>query len=66
MFGIVSEQVFGGGSQGLTYTFLVMLIPLLIAAALGVIALRTYPVDVATASASIDRAGTDPRTDSGK
>lgn len=66
MFGIISEQAFGGGSQGLTYTFLLMLIPLLIAAALGMIALRTYPVDVATASASIDRAGAHPRTDTGK
>lgn len=50
----------GGGSgaqpqnvTGLEYTFLVFLAPLLMAGLLGLIALRTYPRDVATAAASV-------------
>lgn len=42
-----------GGASGLEYTFLVCLIPLLIAGFLSLAALRTYPRDVATASASV-------------
>jgi hypothetical protein len=69
LFGYVSQYVFGGpgssassgsggGGQagnvtGLEYTFLVFLIPLLIAGLLSLAALRTYPRDVATASASV-------------
>jgi sugar phosphate permease len=53
-FGIVSGQVFGGpGQTGLEYTFLLGLVPLLVAAVLLLPALRTYPRDVATASASV-------------
>ena len=68
LFGYVSQHVFGGpagsatGSQGgtqaagsaagLEYTFLVFLIPLLLAGLLALTALRTYPRDVATAAAS--------------
>lgn len=54
-FGFVSQHVFGGGGGGLTDTLLLMLTALLGAAALGVVGLRTYPADVATAAASIDR-----------
>jgi predicted MFS family arabinose efflux permease len=68
LFGYVSQYIFGGpGSSagsgsgggkagnvtGLEYTFLVFLIPLLIAGLLSLAALRTYPRDVATASASV-------------
>lgn len=47
----------GGGSPGnatgLEYTFLIFLIPVVIAGFLALLALRTYPRDVATASASV-------------
>jgi hypothetical protein len=48
----------GGGTRaanvtGLEYTLLLFLIPLLIAGLLALAALRTYPRDVATATASI-------------
>ena len=74
LFGYVSQYVFGGpGSAaatgsgrgapaaqatGLEYTFLVFLVPLLIAGVLALAGLRTYPRDVATAAESaraIDR-----------
>lgn len=42
-----------GNATGLEYTFLVFLVPLLIAGLLALAALRTYPRDVATATASI-------------
>ncbi len=51
-----------GNPTGLEYTFLVFLIPLVAAGLLALAALRTYPRDVATASASvraIDDAGQD-------
>jgi len=65
IFGYVSQYVFGGpgsanangaargNGDGLAYTFLVMLIPLIIAGLLALFSLRTYPRDVATATASI-------------
>jgi predicted MFS family arabinose efflux permease len=52
LFGLCSDRVFGGGRGGLQWTFTIMLVAL---AASGVIllrALRTYPQDVANASAS--------------
>jgi predicted MFS family arabinose efflux permease len=48
-----------GNAAGLEYAFLVFLIPLVIAGLLSLAALRTYPRDVATASASV-RAIDDP------
>lgn len=42
-----------GNVTGLEYTFLIFLIPLIIAGLLSLAALRTYPRDVATASASV-------------
>jgi hypothetical protein len=51
-----------GNATGLEYTFLVFLVPLMIAGLLSLAGLRTYPRDVATASASvlaIDDAGQD-------
>jgi predicted MFS family arabinose efflux permease len=52
LFGAISDYVFGGGHSGLKWTFLVMLVPLAVSAFLLFKALRTYPGDVATASAS--------------
>ena len=40
------------GVIGMRGTFLVMLVPLLAGGALGLVALRTYPGDVATAAAN--------------
>ncbi len=55
LFGLLSDRVFGGGPDGLMYTFLLMLIPLLIAGTLAVPAARSYPRDVATADASFQK-----------
>lgn len=51
LFGALSEWL-GGGQKGLMWTFLIMLIPMLIASLLGVKARKTYLRDVATAAAS--------------
>ncbi|HJT04897.1 MAG TPA: MFS transporter [Pseudonocardiaceae bacterium] len=55
LFGWVSERVFGGGRQGLEYTFLVFLVVLIVAAVLSLSAMRSYPRDVATAAESYRR-----------
>jgi len=52
LFGAVSDYVFGGGRSGLQWTFALMLLPLAASAYFLFKALRTYPRDVATASAS--------------
>jgi MFS family permease len=52
LFGIVSEWL-GGGAGGLEWTYLLMLIPVLIAASLAIPARLTYPRDVATAGQSV-------------
>jgi MFS family permease len=52
LFGAVSDYVFGGGRFGLQWTFVLMLIPLGVSAWLLFKALRTYPVDVASAAAT--------------
>lgn len=54
LFGYVSAHVFSGGPSGagLEYTLLVFLVALLAAGLLGLVAMRTYPQDVATAEAS--------------
>jgi len=52
LFGAISDYVFGGGHSGLKWTFLVMLVPLAVSAFLLFKALRTYPGDVAAASAT--------------
>ncbi|HKJ88946.1 MAG TPA: hypothetical protein VKA48_10605, partial [Gammaproteobacteria bacterium] len=54
LFGLIANRGFGGGEEGLKWTFLVMLIPLAIASSLSLPARRSYPRDVATASASVD------------
>ncbi len=50
MFGWVSGLI--GGSRGLDWTFMIMLIPVIAASALAIPARRSYPADVATADAS--------------
>ena len=68
-FGYVSQYVFGGpgssaaragsgvgtaaNATGLEYTLLLFLIPLIVAGLLALLALRTYPRDVATAAALV-------------
>jgi MFS family permease len=52
LFGAASDHVFGGGRSGLQWTFVVMLVPLAASAYLLFRARRTYPRDVATASAA--------------
>ncbi|WP_164992443.1 MFS transporter [Streptomyces sp. L2] len=51
LFGWVSAHVFDG-PEALQYTLLLFLLPLVGAGALGLVAMRTYPRDVATADAS--------------
>jgi predicted MFS family arabinose efflux permease len=52
LFGVMSD-VFGGGANGLEWTFLIMLIPVIVASAFAIPASRTYPRDVASADASM-------------
>ena len=52
LFGAVSDYVFGGGWTGLRWTFVVMLAPLAVSAALLYEARKTYAADVATAAAA--------------
>jgi len=56
LFGAVSDYVFGGGHNGLKWTFAVMLLPLAASAYFLFRGLRTYPRDVATAAAASDEA----------
>ncbi|HJU19824.1 MAG TPA: MFS transporter [Stellaceae bacterium] len=56
LFGAVSGWL-GGGQKGLMWTFLLMLIPMLMASALVFPARKTYPRDVATAAASVEAIG---------
>ncbi len=51
LFGAVADYVFGGGTPGLRWTFVVMLLPLAAAAVFLYGARRLYPLDVATAGA---------------
>lgn len=52
IFGWLSV-VLAPGNTGLEWTFLIMLIPVLVASSLAIPAMRTYPRDVATADASV-------------
>jgi len=52
LFGAVSDHIFGGGRSGLQWTFVLMLLPLAASAYFLFKALRTYPRDVASASAA--------------
>jgi len=53
LFGAVSQYVFGGGTSGLRWTFVVMLLPLSASAVFLYAASRRYPADVATAAAAV-------------
>jgi predicted MFS family arabinose efflux permease len=53
LFGAMSGWL-GGGETGLMWTFLIMLVPMVVASSLAVPARRTYPRDVATAAASVE------------
>ena len=55
LFGAVSDYVFGGGRNGLQWTFALMLVPLAASAYFLYRALETYPRDVATAAAGYAR-----------
>jgi MFS family permease len=54
LFGLFSDHLFGGGSSGLRWTFVIMLLPLSASAVFLFRAMRTYPADVATAGAAIE------------
>ncbi|HLI39355.1 MAG TPA: MFS transporter [Streptosporangiaceae bacterium] len=64
LFGVFADDVFGGGTDGLRWTFVVMLVPLAASAVFLFAAARRYPADVATAGAAVRirrrRAGTGP------
>lgn len=55
LFGAVADWVFGGGTAGLKWTFVVMLAPLSASALYLWRARRLYPTDVATAAAAAAR-----------
>jgi predicted MFS family arabinose efflux permease len=55
LFGFTSEKLAGGGGAGLQDAFLIFLVALPAAGAMGLLALRSYGRDVATAQASMDR-----------
>jgi predicted MFS family arabinose efflux permease len=55
LFGAMSGWL-GGGDQGLMWTFLIMLVPMLAAGLVVLPTLRTYPRDIATAGASVEAA----------
>jgi hypothetical protein len=57
LFGAVSDYIFGGGRAGLQWTFVLMLLPLAASAYFLFTALRSYPRDVASASAPAGAAG---------
>jgi MFS family permease len=52
LFGAVSVNIFGGGANGLYWTFVIMLAPLTASAVYLFHAARHYPKDVATAAAA--------------
>jgi len=54
LFGAVAGWL-GGGESGLEYTYLIMLIPVVVASSLAIPAYFSYPRDVMTASASVER-----------
>jgi predicted MFS family arabinose efflux permease len=62
VFGLISSWL-GGGDEGLMWTFLMMLVPMLAAGSLAWPARRSYPRDVATAAASVGPAPKDENED---
>ena len=61
MFGMLSDTLGGGGRVGMRYAFLVSVIPLVMAGGLALLAVRTYPRDVANATASARELATSGR-----
>ncbi|MGQ5652499.1 hypothetical protein ACUJ8H_21015 [Streptomyces sp. EKR5.2] len=65
LFGYASANVFEGqgtdSGSGLQYTLLFFLLALVPAGLLGLVAMRTYPRDVATAQAFIERIEASPQ-----
>ena len=57
LFGFTSEHIAGGDGAGLQAAFLIFLLALPAAGLMGMLALRSYPRDVATAHASAARLG---------
>lgn len=55
LFGVLADNLFGGGQAGLRAAFLIMLVPLAVSVPVLLRARRTYPRDVATAVESIER-----------
>lgn len=55
LFGVLADNIAGGGHEGLQVTFLIMLLPLAVSILVLLRARKTYPSDVATAVASIQR-----------
>jgi MFS family permease len=54
LFGVVADDIFGGHTNGLRWTFVVMLLPLAASAVFLFGARRLYPRDVATALAAVE------------
>lgn len=54
LFGYTSERLLGGDGAGLQATFLIFLVSLPAAGAMGLLALRSYPRDVVSAQVSAD------------
>lgn len=52
VFGFVSDSILGGGTTGLYWTFVIMLVPLTASAVYLFFAAHHYPVDVATSAAA--------------
>jgi sugar phosphate permease len=57
LFGVLADHLFNGGHRGLQAAFLIMLVPLAASVFVLLRARKTYPRDVATAAASIERTG---------
>jgi MFS family permease len=55
LFGAVADYIFGGGTSGLRWTFVVMMLPLAASAVFLYGARRLYPKDVATAAEAASR-----------
>ena len=60
LFGAVADFVFGGGTAGLRWTFVVMMLPLAASAVVLFGARRLYPTDVATAAEATSRVPPQP------
>lgn len=60
VFGVLADSLFGGGHIGLQAAFFIMLVPLAVSVPVLLRARRTYPRDVATAAASIERLRNEP------